>query len=93
MRTLLAIGGWNEGSQRFSKLVADPDARQNLVKSAVKYLRQHNFDGLDLDWEYPASRDGSREADRENYALLVKVSDNQLDSIVGVVFVFKSSNS
>lgn len=73
LKTLLAIGGWNEGSTRFSKLVADPEARQNFVKSALKYLRQHNFDGLDLDWEYPASRDGSKAADKANYALLVKV--------------------
>ncbi|KAK4025917.1 hypothetical protein OUZ56_014951 [Daphnia magna] len=72
LRTLLAIGGWNEGSARFSKLVADPETRQNLVRSAIKYLRQHQFDGLDLDWEYPASREGSKPADRENYAQLVK---------------------
>lgn len=74
LRTLLAIGGWNEGSARFSKLVADPETRQNLVRSAIKYLRQHQFDGLDLDWEYPASREGSKPADRENYAQLVKVT-------------------
>jgi chitinase len=75
LKTLLAIGGWNEGSGRFSKLVADPETRQNLVRSAIKYLRQHQFDGLDLDWEYPASREGSRPADRENYAQLVKVKN------------------
>jgi GH18 family chitinase len=73
---LLAIGGWNEGSGRFSKLVANPETRQNLVRSAIKYLRQHQFDGLDLDWEYPASREGSRPSDRENYAQLVKVKIN-----------------
>ena len=75
---MLAIGGWNEGSTRFSKLVADPETRQNLVRSAIKYLRQHQFDGLDLDWEYPASRDGSKAVDRENYALLVKVKKSFL---------------
>ena len=73
LKTLLAIGGWNEASNRFSKLVADPDMRHNLVKSSISYLRQHKFDGLDLDWEYPSSRDGSDPADRSNYALLVKV--------------------
>lgn len=96
LRTLLAIGGWNEGSQRFSKLVADPEARQNLVKSAIKYLRQHNFDGLDLDWEYPASRDGSKEADRANYALLVKVrvllflmtSSKQVSVMFFIIIIF-----
>ena len=73
LKTLLAIGGWNEGSTRFSKLVADPETRQNFVRSALKYLRQHNFDGIDLDWEYPGSREGSKPADKANYALLIKV--------------------
>ncbi len=27
LKTLLAIGGWNEGSKRFSRLVADPARR------------------------------------------------------------------
>ncbi|XP_050522808.1 serine-rich adhesin for platelets isoform X2 [Daktulosphaira vitifoliae] len=72
LKTLLAIGGWNEGSTRFSKLVADEDRRKEFVKNVVKFLRQNNFDGLDLDWEYPSFRDGSNPSDKENYALLVK---------------------
>ncbi len=70
---MLAIGGWNEGSSRFSNLVADDERRAAFVKNVVKFLRQNNFDGLDLDWEYPAFRDGSKAADKENYASLVKV--------------------
>lgn len=69
----MAIGGWNEGSARFSKLVEDEDNRKEFVKNVVKFLRQNNFDGLDLDWEYPAYRDGSKPSDKENYASLVKV--------------------
>ncbi|XP_026815829.1 flocculation protein FLO11-like isoform X2 [Rhopalosiphum maidis] len=72
LKTLLAIGGWNEGSARFSKLVDDEDKRKEFVKNVVKFLRQNNFDGLDLDWEYPAYRDGSKPSDKENYASLVK---------------------
>lgn len=72
---MLAIGGWNEGSSRFSSLVADEERRGIFVKNVVKFLRQNNFDGLDLDWEYPAFRDGSKPADKENYASLVKVGE------------------
>ncbi|VVC40930.1 Hypothetical protein CINCED_3A022627 [Cinara cedri] len=72
LKTLLAIGGWNEGSTRFSKLVDDESKRKEFVKNVIKFLRQNNFDGLDLDWEYPAFRDGSKPSDKENYASLVK---------------------
>ncbi|XP_052899745.1 mucin-5AC-like [Anopheles moucheti] len=72
LKTLLAIGGWNEGSSRFSPLVADAERRNQFVKNTIKFLRQNQFDGLDLDWEYPAFRDGSKPKDRENYAQLVQ---------------------
>ncbi|XP_037074482.1 chitinase-3-like protein 1 [Pollicipes pollicipes] len=70
LRTLLALGGWNEGSGRFSEMVADPDYRSTFTLSVIRYLRQYNFDGLDLDWEYPGSRAGSDFTDKENYATL-----------------------
>lgn len=76
LKTMLAIGGWNEGSARFSPLVADPERRRELVKNTVKFLRQNHFDGLDLDWEYPSFRDGGKPRDRDNYATLVKVRKN-----------------
>lgn len=56
LKTILAIGGWNEGSTRFSSLVASPQRRQEFVKNIIKFLRQNHFDGLDLDWEYPSFR-------------------------------------
>ena len=71
LKTLLAIGGWNEGSKRFSPLVADPARRKKLIRSAIRFLRQYNFDGIDLDWEYPTLRDGGRPEDRANYAKFV----------------------
>ena len=74
LKTLLAIGGWNEGSRRFSPLVADPSRRRTFIKSAIRFLRQYNFDGLDLDWEYPSFRDGGKPEDRRNYAKFVAVS-------------------
>ncbi|KPJ07038.1 Acidic mammalian chitinase [Papilio machaon] len=72
LKTMLAIGGWNEGSSRFSPMVASRDRRKEFVRNAIKFLRQNHFDGLDLDWEYPAFRDGGKPKDRENYAKLVK---------------------
>lgn len=67
----LAVGGWNEGSGNYSAMVAEPQRRRRFIESVVHMLRQHNFDGLDLDWEYPTKR-GGHSSDRENFVALVK---------------------
>jgi chitinase len=63
---------------RFSKLVASAELRANFVASTIRFLREHRFDGIDLDWEYPGYRDGSSPDDRERYAQLIKVSRHRL---------------
>lgn len=50
LKTLIAIGGWNEGSANYSDMARDPSARRTFVKSIVPFLKKYNFDGLDVDW-------------------------------------------
>ncbi|XP_053663705.1 probable chitinase 2 [Anopheles marshallii] len=71
LKVLLAIGGWNEGSEKYSNLAANPERRQAFVTNALDFIKQYGFDGLDLDWEYPTQR-GGKPADRENFVALVR---------------------
>lgn len=53
-KVLLGLGGWNDSeSEKYSKLVSDSNARSKFVSHSIEFLKQNNFDGLDLDWEYP----------------------------------------
>lgn len=50
----IAIGGWNDSQgDKYSKLVNNPAARRRFIEHILKFLEKYNFDGLDLDWEYP----------------------------------------
>lgn len=71
LKVTLAIGGWDEGSEKYSKMAADVGRRQKFVKSATEFVLKYKFDGLDLDWEYPTQR-GGQSQDKQNFVLLVK---------------------
>lgn len=59
LKLIISMGGWNEGSERYSEVAADPKLRKNMVNSVVDFVNTWGFDGFDLDWEYPGIRDGS----------------------------------
>jgi chitinase len=70
---MLAIGGWNEGGKPYSAMAKSSESRTKFIKSVVAFLEKHNFDGFDLDWEYPGTsdRDGGW-GDKDNFANLVQ---------------------
>ena len=73
LKVLLGVGGWNMGSALFTQMVANSQNRKMFYTNATYFLRTRNFDGLDIDWEYPGSR-GSPAFDKTNYAKLLQVN-------------------
>jgi len=71
LKTLIAIGGWNEGSVTYSNMSVTKERRKVFISSVLNLLKTHKFDGLDMDWEYPAERGGAPE-DKENFVHLLK---------------------
>ncbi|XP_076680283.1 putative chitinase 2 [Andrena cerasifolii] len=71
LKVSIAIGGWNEGSKNYSELASSPERRSRFISSVIAFLRQYGFDGFDLDWEFPGSREGAP-VDKQNFVSLVK---------------------
>ncbi|MEE2681021.1 MAG: glycosyl hydrolase family 18 protein [Planctomycetota bacterium] len=82
IKTLISVGGWT-WSGRFSDVALTEESRARFAQSCVEFIRQYNFDGVDLDWEYPVegglSSNTRRPEDGVNYTLLLQELRSQLD--------------
>mmetsp|Transcript_14493 Transcript_14493/g.29061 ORF Transcript_14493/g.29061 Transcript_14493/m.29061 type:complete len:1465 (-) Transcript_14493:99-4493(-) len=89
LKTLIAVGGWNFDQTRFTKVSETEEARAAFAQSVVRFLEAHDFDGIDFDWEYPVTRQGSPQ-DHQNYPLLLQTlrttlaSANMSDKLITV---------
>ncbi|KAH9908933.1 glycoside hydrolase superfamily [Xylariomycetidae sp. FL2044] len=74
LKTLLSIGGWAY-SPKFAAVAATEAGRQTFARSAVKLVTDWGFDGIDVDWEYPAT-----DADRDNFVKLLEACRRAFDA-------------
>ena len=73
VRVGLALGGWGSGD--FSNAVRTPEARTIFADSIIELMKKYNFDGIDIDWEYPGSSTAgipSHHTDTANLTLFCK---------------------
>ena len=73
LRILVSVGGWS-WSKGFSDAALTAKSRSVFVASAIDFVRRHDLDGFDVDWEYPGlPGDGNphRPEDKENFTALM----------------------
>lgn len=82
LKTIISVGGWS-WSERFSQVAFTQESRDIFAKSVIDFLVKHNFDGVDIDWEYPVSgglaSNMKRPEDKNNFTLLLKALRERLN--------------
>jgi chitinase len=81
LKTLISVGGWT-WSANFSNAASTDALRTVFADSAVKFVRDWGFDGVDIDWEYPVG--GGAQAglpeDKQNFTLLLQKLNEKLNA-------------
>lgn len=60
LRVLLSVGGGADTAgekDKYLTLLETPEKRAEFVNSAKQLLKHHNFDGLDLAWQFPVIKE------------------------------------
>jgi chitinase len=52
VKVLLSLGGWGWDRQ-FAAIVSRPESEDRYVKAVLDLVDTSDYDGIDLDWEYP----------------------------------------
>lgn len=83
LKLLVSVGGW-AWSKNFSDAALTVASRKRFADSAVDYLQKYQFDGVDIDWEYPVgggdAANGARPEDKRNFTLLLQALRGALDA-------------
>jgi GH18 family chitinase len=71
-KVLASIGGWTL-SDNFPSIAANASKRAIFAHSCVQLVHQYNFDGIDIDWEYPGYTDHQgTAADKVNFTIFLQ---------------------
>ncbi|KDR70278.1 hypothetical protein GALMADRAFT_894859 [Galerina marginata CBS 339.88] len=76
LKVLLSIGGWTYSQAGHFNFVTSAASRATFVSSAVQLVEDYGFDGIDIDFEYPATTDQG-----QGFADLVTALRTAFDSL------------
>jgi GH18 family chitinase len=81
LKVLVSAGGWS-WSKGFSDAALTAKSRRVFVASAIEFVRRHDLDGFDVDWEYPGlpgDNNPHRAEDKQNFTALMTALRQALD--------------
>jgi chitinase len=79
-----SIGGWSL-STTFPTLAASSTSREQFANECVSLIQDYDFDGIDIDWEYPGFEEHQgTSADTQNFNLLLNEIKLKLDSLTNL---------
>ena len=85
LKSIISIGGWGR-SENFSTLTSTTAGREKIARSAIEFMLNYQFDGIEIDWQFPIKPTNrsmlgkvtQQKSDGENLSLLLAEIRKQL---------------
>jgi GH18 family chitinase len=100
LQAWLSVGGWSfndatnspDTQHAFSTMVSSSANRQAFITSLRNFMQTYGFDGVEIDWEYPAADDrGGVAADYSNFPTFLAELRASFGSRLGISVTLPSS--
>ncbi|KAJ6031855.1 class V chitinase [Penicillium herquei] len=100
LETWISVGGWSfndagntpNTQTAFSTMASSSANRRKFIAGLHHFMKSYGFDGVDIDWEYPAASDrGGTSADTDNFATLVAEMRSSWGTSYGISATLPSS--
>lgn len=92
-KLMLSVGGWT-GCKGFYPMIKTDEGIETFANSCIDFLKTYDFDGIDIDFEYPSAQPLSGNTDQdgvysesmrpilnERYNLLIRVLRQKIDEL------------
>jgi chitinase len=66
VQVIMSIGGW-ENCEGFPGMASTAANRERFINQVIEFCQTHNYDGVDIDWEYPSNPE-----EKQNFVYLAK---------------------
>ncbi|MGL5596036.1 MAG: glycoside hydrolase family 18 protein, partial [Cetobacterium sp.] len=75
VKPIASLGGWSRSA--FFRDAAQPNKIDHFVKRCIDFIREFNFAGVDIDWEFPCSRRDADLVDNKNDLGTPRAADDE----------------
>ena len=81
VKVMISIGGWTL-SDNFPEIASDSVKTARFASECVRVIKAYQFDGIDIDWEYPCYEEhsGRQETDKEGFTFLMRSIRDSIDA-------------
>ncbi|MFT6716215.1 MAG: GH18 family chitinase [Saprospiraceae bacterium] len=81
VKVMVSIGGWTL-SDNFPGIAADSVKTARFASECVRVIKAYQFDGIDIDWEYPCYEEhaGRQDTDRDGFTFLMRSIRDSIDA-------------
>ncbi|XP_025830366.1 endochitinase-like [Agrilus planipennis] len=91
VKFLVAMGGRNQDSNAYSAVAANASKRATFIQQATTFIDDYDFDGFNIDWEYPARTRSTSSGAEKIWIAINFIANSYTDNLITLLQEIKAA--